>query len=33
MSPGPRKLVYFDTWIDPVADEVLATAPWIEVIR
>lgn len=33
MAETPRRLVYFDTWIDPVADEILGTAPWIEVVR
>ena len=33
MSADIRKLVYFDTWIHPIAEEILNAAPGIEMIR
>ena len=33
MSANIRKLVYFDTWIHPIAEEILNAAPGIEMIR
>ena len=33
MNANSRRLVYFDSWIDPVALEILEQAPGIELIR
>ena len=33
MSANIRKLVYFDNWIHPIAEEILNAAPGIEMIR
>jgi len=33
MNANSRRLVYFDSWIDPVALEILSDAPGIELIR
>jgi len=33
MNANIRRLVYFDSWIDPVALEILSDAPGIELIR
>ena len=33
MTSNMRKLVYFDSWIDPVAEEILDAAPGIDLIR
>jgi len=33
MTANARRLVYFDSWIDPVALEILEDAPGIELIR
>lgn len=33
MSSNTRRLVYFDSWIHPIAEEILNAAPGIELIR
>ena len=33
MTTNARRLVYFEHWIDPVAEEILSEAPGIELVR
>ena len=33
MTTNARRLVYFENWIDPIAEEILSDAPGIELVR